>query len=251
LEQLEAEKQDRLTRLAFLEKETKDLYDLLAVDASDQIQFSHSLTNDAISELEAEYEFLIEQKESRLPLVLKELSKAVQSVCDFMQIPQRERPHYRGADCEEGVVFLRAEFEKLQLRQEAERPLIELIYEVERQRENLTFNGSETASIGSGSSSRIAGAERVRRKARGQIPQLEQKLFVALLKYRKENGRDFIFGGIKYIDQFDMANPPLPPRAQSPGRQLLLEKIHESMSSAPSAQSSAGSRTPTKRRYFS
>jgi hypothetical protein len=251
LDQLEAEKENRLTRVTFLEKETKDLYELLAVDASDQLGFTHSLTSESISELEGECEFLIEEKDSRLPLVLKELTKAIQSLCDFMQLPHRERPHYRGSDHEEGVVFLRGEFEKLQLRQEAERPMIDLISEIERQRENLTFSATDAMSTGSGASRSVAGAERVRRKAREMIPQLEQKLFVLLLKYRKENGRDFVFGGVKYIEQFDLSNPPAPPRVESPGRQLLMEKIHESMCSSAGSQSAASSRTPPKRRYLS
>ena len=73
-------------------------------------------------------------------------------------------------------------------------------------------------------------SERLRKQTQSTTSKLERQLFSELVKYRKENGRDFMFGDVRYIDKLDVYNEGCQTEKKHRARDLLLQKINESLS---------------------
>lgn len=229
VEQLQALKHDRAEEIEGLCYEIERLYTLLAVDTEDRIMLPREPKESSIRTLVSERDFLIGQKKTRLPDVLNELANTISRLCDFMNIPHRQRPRYTGSDYEEGVSFLQVELENLRQQQIDDGPMINLIYELERLREAASPSVSGVVSRERGSSQRLWHAERARKKAMDALPKLESRLARELTNYRRERGRDFMFGDVAYISTISTkAVEEASDRAVS--RRLLLSKMKESLS---------------------
>lgn len=231
-------KAERAEQIDYLSDEIGDLYHILAVDPSDRIELPLSPSEKSIKTLASEKEFLDEQKESRLPVVLRELNRAISKLCEYMHVPIRQRPFYYGNDFEEGVRYLTEELERLKQRHIQEKPIFDLIYEVERQ-QDLAMTTPDLQSRERGAGKRLMEADRIRSRARSRTPKLKRQLFNELVKYRQEHGHDFMFGDVRYIDTLDVSDTESSGSERSPGRDLLLQKIKES-------RNSPGFRTPRR-----
>ena len=232
-------KAERAEQIDYLSDEIGDLYHILAVDPSDRIELPSSPSEKSIKKLELEKEFLDEQKEARLPVVLRELNRTIQKLCDYMRVPVRHRPYYYGNDFEEGVRYLTEELETLKRKQIQEKPILDLIYELEKTKE-LAAATPDLRSRQRGTGRRLMDLGKMRSRAKSRTPKLKRQLFQELTRYKQENGRDFMFGDVKYIDTLDMSDSEASSGSESsPGRELLLQKIRE-------ARNSPGFRTPRR-----
>ena len=220
---------ERAEQVQYLSDEINDLYRLLAIDPSDRIDIPSAPSQKSIETLESEKEFLDEQKSIRLPAVLRELNKAITKICDYMHVPMRERPSYHGNDLEEGVRYLSEELETLKQKHIEEKPILDMIYELEKQKD-AAARTPDISSKDRKSSRRVMESERLRKQTQSTTSKLERQLFSELVKYRKENGRDFMFGDVRYIDKLDVYNEGCQTEKKHRGRDLLLQKINESLS---------------------
>lgn len=221
---------ERVEQVEYLTEEIDDLYHILAIDPSDRIELPSNPSQKTIETLESEKEFLDEQKTIRLPAVLRELNKTITKLCDYMHLPMKERPSYHGSDLEEGVRYLSDELESLKERHIKEKPILDLIYELEKQKDTPSNTPNDRKSPRSVT---------LRKQGKSTTTQLERQLFSELVKYRRETGRDFMFDNVRYIDQLNVYDEGCHTEKKMRGRDLLMQKINESMSSS-------GFRTPRR-----
>ena len=239
LEELKTQRQEESDELI---KEIQHYYLIFAVDPSDQIETQNDLSENTLNKLRDEVEFLRENRETRIPQVLKGLTREIHNICEQLKIPLRHRPKYQGKDVEEEILFLTNKLEELKKDQIYMQPIIEVISQIETYKDllqkssNININSRER-----GNSRRMVEEDKARRKAREELPKLEKKLLQYLVEFKEQHGYDFEFNGInysraymndnsnqednstvrKYRSRQDSTVPDI-------GKQLLMQKINES-----------------------
>lgn len=110
LEELKTRRQEESDELI---KEIQHYYLIFAVDPSDQIETQNDLSEQTLNKLRDEVEFLRENRETRIPQVLKGLTREIHNICEQLKIPLRHRPKYQGKNVEEEILFLTNKLEEL------------------------------------------------------------------------------------------------------------------------------------------
>lgn len=205
-------------------------YDILAIDPSDRITISHSLTQSNIDELEKEIHFLKETSVTRLPEVISSLNRSITKLCDELNVPFRQKPRLTKEITEESVVYLKSELEKLRQRQIVNEPILTLISQIEQQKDIV--NSSGPPSTDRSYAKKSLEMEKQRKNAQKQIPKLEKKLYQMLVDYKNQTGQDFYFGEIKIIDTIDPSTFEVEEKSISfsSSKKLLLDRMSESIS---------------------
>lgn len=237
-------KEERTNQVDSLNEKIAYYYDILCIDPSDQLQKSTDITAQNIENLENEVQFLKETSRKRFPIVIQELNKSITMLCDDMSIPLKMRPHYTGTNIEKQANFLKSELEKLKQRQIYCRPVIDLISEIEKQKEYLA--PSSTFYNRSTSSRKYIEFERLRKNANEQIPILEKKLYQLLVEYRNKTGQDFYFNDTKIIDTLNPEKIVEEEKTTSlaASKKLLYQKMNDSLYSGSPFRKPA--KTPTR-----
>ena len=266
---LEELKESRLEESEELIKEIRHYYLLFAVDPSDQISTQTDLSERTLNKLRDEVEFLRENRSTRLPEVVESLTREIQKVCEQLKIPLRNRPKYHGKNVEEEILFLTEKLDELKKDQISMQPIIDVIIQIENAKDIIKkSNNNPNVNAGDRSSTRRAlEDERNRRKAREELPRLEKKLLQYLVEFRNKHGYDFEFNGVNYgrsytsassvkddhLENSESLGRPVRTRPDTSvseiGKQLLLQKIHESSQGKTYKETSKNSnnRTMTKR----
>lgn len=237
-------KEERINQVDELNDKIAYYYDILCIDPSDQLQKSTEITSQNIENLQNEVQFLKETSRKRFPIVIQELNKSITKLCDDMSIPLKNRPHFTGTSIEKQANFLKAELEKLKTRQIYCRPIIDLISEIETQKELLAPSSSLYSR--STSSRKYLEFERQKKNASEQIPVLEKKLYQMLVEYRNKTGQDFYFNDTKIIDTLDLDKYEVDEKATSlaASKKLLYQKMNDSLYSGSPFRKPA--KTPTR-----
>lgn len=258
LEELKRHRQEESDELI---KEIQHYYLIFAVDPSDQIETQTDLSEQTLNKLRDEVEFLRENRETRIPQVLKGLTREIHNICEQLKIPLRHRPKYQGKNVEEEIIFLTEKLEELKKDQISMQPIIEVISQIENDKDILN-KSSNVNSRDRNSNRRLLEEEKAKRKAREELPRLEKKLLQYLVKFKEEHGYDFEFNGINYSRAYvserngeeEMTNRNNRSRKESSvpdiGKQLLLQKINESsqqMNTKDQYRYGGNKRTLTKR----
>lgn len=230
LEELRAE---RVAQMDELNEEIERLYTALAVDPSDRMKKPTELTQAAIDTLRSEVEFMKEQKETRLPQVIKGLNAEIAKLCEQMKIPARMRPKYKvnKGTPEEEAAFLRQQLDQLRQKQIAAQPIMSIISQIEACKQILAGKAPTGGDQGRPGNRRFVEEEREKKKAKEQLPKLERKLLTLLVEFREKNGYDFEFNGINYSKEYnaDAASETMRrQRKETIGQQLLIQMINES-----------------------
>ena len=204
---LEDMRKQRLAEMDDLNEKIEGMYSSLAVDPSDRMQKPMGCTQEALELMKSEVEFLSEQKETRLPQVIRGLNSEIVKLCEQQKIPARMWPRYQGSkdDPEEEAVWLRKQLDRLQQRQIAAKPILTLISQIEALKEVI-----EGKNLAGRSGRKFLEEERERKKAMEQLPRLEKKLLELLVDFKDKNGYDFEFNGINYSKNYET------PAAQEP-----------------------------------
>ncbi|KAH0787423.1 Protein regulator of cytokinesis 1 [Histomonas meleagridis] len=237
LNKLEQTKEERSQQIQELIEQIQYLYVILAIDKNDQIEFPTDLSIDVIKTLKNEVSFLQDQQDSRLPQVAKALRKEIIRLCDDLRVPNRNRPKLKGnTSIEEEVVYLRKKYDELNQQRIKSQPIIELITQIERIKDTLKNKNiiSKTQKISS--AKQMIEEERKRRKEIEQLPKLQKKLLQLLYEFRDENGYDFEFNGVKFIDALEIDvfdDLAIQPKTTDINREMLLKKIRQAESSKP------------------
>lgn len=257
LEELKAHRREESEELI---KEIQHYYLIFAVDPSDQIETQTDLSENTLNKLRDEVEFLRENRETRIPQVLKGLTREIHNICEQLKIPLRHRPKYQGKNVEEEIIFLTEKLEELKKDQISMQPIIEVISQIETDKDLLS-KSSNVSTRERGSSRRLIEEDKARRKAREELPRLEKKLLQYLVEFKEKHGYDFEFNGVNYsrayvndqITDEDNNNRTIRNRKESSvpdiGKQLLLQKINESSQQLNNKDQYryGGKRTLTKR----
>lgn len=236
LEELKSNRQEESDELI---KEIQHYYLIFAVDPSDQIETQTDLSENTLNKLRDEVEFLRENRETRIPQVLKGLNREIHNICEQLKIPLRHRPKYQGKNTEEEILFLTEKLEELKKDQILMQPIIEVISQIETDKDILSKTSNVTTRE-RGSSRRLIEEDKAKRKAREELPRLEKKLLQYLVEFKEKHGYDFEFNGINYSRAYmndrqaqeeslsrysrtrqDSTVPDI-------GKQLLMQKINES-----------------------
>lgn len=237
-------KEDRVNQVDTLNDKITYYYDILCIDPTDQIERTTEITTQNIENLQNEVQFLKETSRKRFPVVIQELNKSITKICDDMSIPLKMRPHFTGSSIEKQANFLKAELENLKQIQILSRPIIDLISEIESQKEYLeppsSFYNRST------SSRQYIELERQRKNAKEQIPNLEKKLYSMLVDFQNKTGQDFYFNNTKIIDTLDPGKLVDDEKASSiaASRKLLYQKMNDSLYSGSPFRKPA--KTPTR-----
>ena len=242
LDVLEELKTERMAEMDDLNEEIERLYTALAVDPSDRMRKPTEITQASIEMLKSEVEFLKEQKETRLPQVIKGLNAEIAKLCEQMQIPARMRPKFKvnKGTPEEEAAYLRQQLDELRQKQISAQPIMSVISQIEAYKQLLAGNAPVTTEKGRPNNRRLIEDEREKRKAKEQLPKLERKLLALLVEFKEKNGYDFEFNGINYSRQYradsatatkDTTLATTVRRQQHKetlGQQLLMQMINES-----------------------
>lgn len=237
-ERLEEMKKQRQEESEELMKEIQHYYLIFAVDPADQIEIQTDLSENTINKLQEEVEFLQQNRETRIPQVLKGLNKEIQNVCESLKIPLRLRPKYKGRNQDEEILYLTEKLDELKKEQIQMQPIISVITQIENARDII----NQTSTINPrqrGSSKKMLEEEKAKKKAKEDLPKLENKLLQLLIQFRQEHGYDFEFNGINYTRSYVQGIDSVTDTKRIPrknldttvpniGRQLLLQKINES-----------------------
>ncbi|KAK8834196.1 carboxypeptidase C prc1 [Tritrichomonas musculus] len=236
LEELKTRRQEESDELI---KEIQHYYLIFAVDPSDQIETQNDLSEQTLNKLRDEVEFLRENRETRIPQVLKGLTREIHNICEQLKIPLRHRPKYQGKNVEEEILFLTNKLEELKKDQIYMQPIIEVISQIESYKDLLN-KSSNINPRERGSSRRLLEEDKARRKAREELPRLEKKLLQYLVDFKEQHGYDFEFNGINYNRTYMNENSTQEENSvrfhrtrqdstvPDIGKQLLMQKINES-----------------------
>lgn len=235
LDLLEELRTERETEMDALNNEIEELYLILAVDPSDRIERPTQKTQTALEMLRDEAEFLREQKDTRLPQVIKGLLKEINKICDQLRIPARMRPRFGGGGSkEEEAAFLREKLDELREKKIQSQPIINVIIQIESCK-NILDRPAPT------DRRKFAEEEREKKKARDRLPKFEQKLLELLLQFKETNGYDFEFNGVNCQEAYvpegthdakaatRRKREARGERQQTLGEHMLMQKISESM----------------------
>ena len=242
---LEDMRKQRLAEMDDLSEKIEGMYSSLAVDPSDRMQKPMGCTQEALELMKSEVEFLSEQKETRLPQVIRGLNSEIVKLCEQQKIPARMWPRYQGSkdNPEEEAVWLRKQLDQLQQKQISAKPIVTLISQIEALKE--VIEGKNV--VGRSGGRKFLEEERERKKAMEQLPRLEKKLLELLVEFKDKNGYDFEFNGINYSKSYETPaaqeahgverRPERRPermterrveRRETIGQQLLAQMISES-----------------------
>lgn len=225
VESFDVLKKERVAELEALSDEIDHLYLVLAFEQADKIQKPTKPTEQNLRTLQDEVQFLREQRDTRLPQVIKDLKKEIVQICDVMKVPMRARPRYNGNSIEDEAEFLADQLSNLKQQQITVQPILDVIYEIETAKDLINSTGN-VSSREKGATRRLLEEEKARRRAKERLPKLEQKLLSLLVDFKEKNGYDFEFNGIKYIQTISQATTD---DGSTLGRHMLLQKINESM----------------------
>lgn len=215
-------KSQRAKEIQKLTEEVEHLYLILAVDPQDRIEKQTALTENSIQLLTNEIEFLNEQKETRLPEVVKGLTKEITKVCDNLRVPSRLRPKYLGDDIEEEAAFLSEELDNLRNQQIEMQPIIDSISRLETLK---TENSQSELSTSRRSNVSYNRTKRKTSSNREEIKKEQENLLSLLVRFKEKHGYDFEFNGINYLQTISNVRIN---DDKSLGRTLLKEKMLES-----------------------
>lgn len=241
LDVLEELKTERVAEMDELNEEIERLYTALAVDPSDRMQKPTQPTRAALEMLKSEVEFMQEQKETRLPQVIKGLNAEIAKICEQMKIPARMRPKFKmnKGTPEEEATFLREQLDQLRQKQISAQPIMTIISQIEACKQILSGQAPATGEKGRPNNRRFLEDEREKKKAKEQLPKLERKLLALLVEFKEKNGYDFEFNGVNYSKEYhlDAAKESTataataarrPQHKETLGQQLLMQMINES-----------------------
>jgi hypothetical protein len=236
---LENLKVTRAAEIASLTSQIERLYLLLAIDSSDRLKPQTKYTGEVVKVLKEERDFLNEEKQSRLPQVIKGARKELAKVCEQLKIPPRMWPRFKGGDPEAEAEFLTQNLQELKQKRIQSQPIIDIISQIEAIRDVAQGKPTQSRDL-RGSRRRLADDDRAKKNATEQIHHLEHKLLVLLVEFKEKNGYDFEFNGVNYLKSLpqDTIEGTVPKgqnrkqpvaKKQSLAQQILFEKMNESM----------------------
>jgi hypothetical protein len=240
VDDFEALKAERSAEIAKLAEELDDLYSLFDVDDDQRFHLWLKLSEAAITAMRDEIAVLTDEKEAKLPLLIRTAKREVARLCGQLRIPLREAARFDGGTPEEEARFLQRQVQELRAKKVEMQPILQLISQIGSYRDLIDGKVNQAPGCGGGSPKRVDEAERAKRLATRSLPNLERRLLTLLDEFKRRNDRDFEFGGVNYSELFTRspsvgrARSPEPPisarsRRVSAPRQLLLDRMDRSL----------------------
>jgi hypothetical protein len=157
---LEKVKIKRRSEFDQLASQLRDLYSLLAIDNEKRLQQGKTIPQAAITALRKEIATLQDEKESRLPFVIRGMKRELLRLCIELRLPI---PKFGGDDLEEETKFFARQVSEVRQKKIETQPLSELITQITSYRELLDAKPSPAQA---GSPRRNLEEERLNRIAR-------------------------------------------------------------------------------------
>lgn len=114
-----------------------------------------------------------------------------------MRVPEKLRPRYVGLNLDEKLDFMEATASSMRDRLAKTEPIIEILSQIEEVK-NKKFPKSSDTNNPNISQQLID--QHMQKQIDSELRPLEKELLQLLLQFRKENGFDFQFEGVTYID---------------------------------------------------
>ncbi|OHS92696.1 hypothetical protein TRFO_40983 [Tritrichomonas foetus] len=180
-----------------LVKSLQHLYKILQVPPDEQIDIPPKPTRIAIDLLRTENDLRQQTVTENLELLIDQFQTEIKLICDEMHIPDKLRPKYVGDDLDEKLQFLEKAVKTLRYRLSKTQPIIELLSKIEeiKQTPSPKIMKSKNPHI----TQQLLDKQN-QEKINIELPPLERKLLELLIEFRYENGFDFQFEGVTYID---------------------------------------------------
>lgn len=197
-ELLELKKQ-RYEEYDELVKSVQNYYRALEISPDEQMDIPEYPTRQALEDLENENGALQDMFSEKQIELIDTYKKEIEEVCNEMHVPEKLHPKYLGKDSDTlaKLEFYRSQLNSMRMKRAKVGPIIELINQIEEIKN--TKPPSTPASPNPHKTQKML-EHRNQEKISIQLPPLERRLLELLLDFRKENGFDFEFNGITYID---------------------------------------------------
>ena len=145
------------------------------------------------SEIQRLEEYKIENRDELIDQFQEEIDK----ICDEMRVPLKLRPKYFGNNPDEKLDFMQKTASSMRERYAKSQPIIELLTQIENIKQSIAPQTTEA--LNPNISQQVIN-QRNQERINDEVRPLEKQLLVLLLEFRKENGFDFQFEGVTYID---------------------------------------------------
>lgn len=172
-------------------------YSVLLIPPEDQVKISNTPTRGAISTLRAEWKRLQDYQNENRDLLIDKFQDEIDHICDEMRVPIKLRPKYIGNNQDEKLDFLETTLQSLRERLAKTQPIIELLTQIEEIKEMVI---PKTTDSQNPNISQQLIDHQIQQKIDTEIRPLEKQLLALLIEFRKDNGFDFQFEGVTYID---------------------------------------------------
>ena len=183
-------------------KSVQHYYSLLQVPPEDQVDIPPRPTRDAIELLRAEKDLRSHTVNERMADLIFQYQSEINDICDKMHVPEKLRPKYIGNNPTEQLDFLEASAKSMRYRLAKTQPIIALLTQIEEIKRTPSPRANKT---GTPNISQQFLDKQTQEKIDIDLPPLEKKLLELLLEFRRENGFDFQFEGVTYIDTLSQA----------------------------------------------
>jgi hypothetical protein len=245
IDALEELKAQRSAEIESLSAEIDHLYVVIAIDPADRVAKQTDRTQAVVDLLRQEVEFLREQCGIRLPQVIASATKEIAKLCDDLKIPSKMRPKFVGGDKEAEAAFLTEKLQELRRKKIQCQPILDVMSHIEKCRSSITKHQSRNHDDRRGPKKTME-EEQAQRQAVERLPKLERKLLALLMQFRQENGYEFEFygvNGLHLLAASDLADEGFAAHshgkvrsASTVGHQILMHKIHDSLTVGYEAQ---------------
>ena len=130
-------------------------------------------------------------------MLIDKYQEEIDQICDEMRVPAKLRPKYVGSNLDEKLDFMQKTAFSMRERLSKTQPIIELLTQIEEVKHTAVPRSPDTHNP---NISQQLLDQHVQNQINAQLRPLEKHLLGLLLQFRKENGFDFQFEGVTYID---------------------------------------------------
>lgn len=205
-EDLTALKMQRYKELDELIEKVQLLYRILMIQPEDQLEIFRSTdgsrkpitpTLKVLDSLKSELKQLQAVKNENRKALIDRFQEEIDQICDKMRVPEKLRPRYVGLNLDEKLDFMEATASSMRDRLAKTGPIIEILSQIEEVKNKKFPKSSDTNNPNI--SQRLID-QHMQKQIDSELRPLEKELLQLLLQFRKENGFDFQFEGVTYID---------------------------------------------------
>lgn len=195
------------------------LYSVLMIQPEDQLKLPEkpTPTSEILNQLRKELDSLEKAKDENREALIAKFQEEIDQLCDEMRVPEKLRPKYVGFNLDDKLDFMEREASSMRERRAKTQPIIEVLSAIEEVKSRLpaeVFEQKEEEdeedddkkkyrkkypNISHQLDSKVLD-QHVQMQIDTELLPLEKKLLDLLLQFRKENGYDFQFEGVTYID---------------------------------------------------